>query len=191
MASPHAELTFDKLYKELEDLPPNMVGQIINGSLHANPRPSGPHGLAASTLGMDVGTPYDRGRGGPGGWWIIDEPELHMEQQVLVPDITGWRHTTLPAIPQDHRFTVAPDWVCEVLSPSTSRVDRVEKMPIYAVYGVEYLWLVDPAEKTLETFTLIDGKWTLTRSYKDDDKMAVEPFEAAEISLGDLWKTQA
>ena len=102
MASPHAELTLDNLYKELEDLPPNMVGQIINGVLHAYPRPSGPHGRAASTLGMDVGTPYDRCRGGPGGWWIIDEPELHMVQQVLVPDIAGWQHTTLPAIPLDH-----------------------------------------------------------------------------------------
>lgn len=191
MVSPQPETSFEELYSSLEALPRNMVGQIINGSLHANPRPSGPHGLVASTLGMDLGTPYQRGKGGPGGWWIIDEPELHMSQQVLVPDIAGWRHTTLPAIPQDHRFTVAPNWVCEVLSPSTSRVDRVEKMPVYATHGVEYLWLVDPADKTMETFTLIDGRWTLTGSFKDDDTVAVVPFEAAEISLADLWKTQA
>lgn len=191
MAAPQKhQADFQELYRQLEALPENQVGEIINGSLHANPRPAGPHGRAASAIGMDIGTPYDRGKGGPGGWWIIFEPELHILEQVLVPDIAGWRHETLPAIPQDHRFTVAPDWVCEVLSPSTGKTDRIEKMPIYASYGVEYLWLVDPLSKTLETYALNDGQWTLTGSFMDDDTVSIVPFDAVELELAELWLTE-
>jgi len=194
MAKPEAtQNTFDQQYLELEALPENQVGEIINGALHAlhaSPRPAGPHGRAASVLGMDIGNPFDRGNGGPGGWWIIDEPELHFVDQVLVPDIAGWRHQTLPEIPQDHRFTVAPDWVCEVLSPSTAKIDRIEKMPIYARQSVSYLWLVDPVAKTLETYTLTHAKWTLTGSYKDNDKVSAAPFEAIELQLEGLWQTR-
>ena len=160
-------MSFEQLYKELQALPENQVGEIINGSLHANPRPAGPHGRAASVLGMLIGNPFDIGSGGPGGWWIIDEPELHFGEQVLVPDIAGWRHETLPEIPHDHRFRVVPDWVCEVLSPSTGRTDRIEKMPIYAEVGVGFLWLADPVLYTLETYRLVNRNWTLTGSYKD------------------------
>lgn len=181
-------MSFEQLYKQLEALPDNQVGEIINGTLHANPRPSGPHGRAASVLGMLVGNPFDIGSGGPGGWWIIFEPELHFTEQVLVPDIAGWRHETLPVIPQDHRFTVAPDWVCEVLSPSTGKTDRVEKMPIYADAGVQFLWLADPAIQTLETYRLVDSRWMLTGSYKDGDTLTAEPFEVVEIDLANLWR---
>lgn len=181
---------FQQLYRQIEALPENQVGEIINGTLHANPRPAGPHGRAASALGMDIGSPYDRGKGGPGGWWIIFEPELHFGEQVLVPDIAGWRHETLPEIPQHHRFTVAPDWVCEVLSPSTGKTDRNEKMPIYAANGVVFLWLVDPLERTLETFALKIGQWVLSGSFKDDDRVSVEPFDAVELELSGLWLTR-
>jgi Uma2 family endonuclease len=181
-------MSFEQLYKQLEALPENQVGEIINGALHANPRPAGPHGRAASVLGMLIGNPFDIGSGGPGGWWIIDEPELHFGEQVLVPDITGWRHETLPQIPQDHRFKVAPDWVCEVLPPSTGKTDRIEKMPIYADMGVQYLWLADPALKTLETYRLVDAQWTLTGSYKDEDTVSAEPFDVIEICLSSLWR---
>lgn len=184
----HAD--FQQLYRQLEALPENQVGEISNGTLHANPRPAGPYGRAASALGMDIGSPYDRGKGGPGGWWIIFEPELHFGEQVLVPDIAGWRHETLPAIPQHHRFTVAPDWVCEVLSPSTGKTDRNEKMPIYAANGVVYLWLVDPLESTLETFGLKNGQWFLSGSFKDDDRVSVDPFDAVELELSGLWLTR-
>lgn len=184
-------LSFEQLYKQLEALPENQVGEIINGLLHANPRPSGPHGRAASVLGMLIGTPFDIGSGGPGGWWIIFEPELHFGHQVLVPAVAGWRHETLPEIPQDHRFKVAPDWVCEVLSPSTGKTDRIEKMPIYAEAGVRYLWLADPALLTLETYRLVAEQWTLTGSYKDGDNVSAEPFEAIEIDLSSLWRATA
>jgi len=181
---------FIQLYRQLEALPENQVGEIINGALHATPRPSGPHGRAASALGMDIGSPYDRGKGGPGGWWIIDEPELHLGEQVLVPDLAGWRHQTLPEIPQDHRFTVAPDWVCEVLSPSTSKTDRIEKMPIYSAHGVAYMWLVDPLERTLEAYILKDKQWVLSGSFKDDDQVSIEPFDAVKLELSGLWLTR-
>lgn len=117
------------LYELLLALPENMVGEIINGELHTQPRPAGPHASATSLLGMDIGSAYQRGRGGPGGWWIIDEPEIHFvrDTEVLVPDIAGWRRERMPSLPQDHRFEVVPVWVCEVLSPSTQRKDRISK----------------------------------------------------------------
>lgn len=184
-------MSFEQLYKQLEALPEDQVGEIINGALHANPRPAGPHGRAASVLGMLIGNPFDIGSGGPGGWWIIFEPELHLGEHVLVPDIAGWRHETLPDIPKDHRFKVAPDWVCEVLSQSTGKTDRVEKMPIYAGAEVQHLWLADPGLLTLETYRLIDGRWTLTGSFKDGDAVSADPFAAIQIDLASLWRTSA
>lgn len=192
MAVPQGKvMSFEQLYKQLEALPENQVGEIINGTLHTNPRPVGPHGRTASVLGMLIGNPFDIGSGGPGGWWIIFEPELHFGEQVLVPDIAGWRHETLPEIPQDHRFTIAPDWVCEVLSPSTGKTDRIERMPIYAEVGIKYLWPADPRIQTLETYRLVDERWALTGSYNDNQKVSAEPFEAIEIELANLWRTSA
>lgn len=179
----------NNLYSRLEALPVNMIGEIINGRLHAHPRPAGPHVVASSTLGMDIGNAYQRGREGPGGWWIIDEPEVHFEidQAVAVPDIAGWRRERLPKIPQDHRFTVPPDWVCEVLSPTTAKLDRIEKMPFYARYGVAYLWLVDPLAKTLEVFALNDQRWTVIDNYQDDAKVCALPFTDITVDLAELW----
>ena len=191
VASQGKVMSFEQLYKQLEALPENQVGEIINGTLHANPSPAGPHGRAASVLGMLIGNPFDIGRGGPGGWWILNKPELHFGEQVLVPDIAGWRHETLPKIPQDHRFTVAPDWVCEVLSPSTGKTDRTEKMPIYAEAGVENLWLADPALMTLETWRLVAAEWILTEKYRNDDKVCAAPFDAIDIQLSSLWRITA
>lgn len=148
------------LYQQLEALPPNMTGEIINGRLYAQPRPASPHALAGSGLEIDIGGPYHRGRDGPGGWWILVEPEVHFirDAEVLVPDIAGWQRERMPRLPRDHRFEIAPDWVCEILSPSTAKTDRVIKMPVYAHYGVAYLWLVDPLAHTLEAFALRDGQ---------------------------------
>ena len=145
----------DDLYARLCALPPNQVGEIIDGTLYAHPRPAGPHALAASSLGGELYGPYQRGRGGPGGWWILDEPEIHFirNQLVCVPDLAGWRKPRLPHVPRGHRFVIAPDWVCEVLSPGTVREDRAKKMPVYARYGVAHLWLVDPLERILEAIS--------------------------------------
>ena len=122
------------LYEQLESLPDGLIGEIINGQLRARPCPAWRHSLAGSRLGADVEGPYGRGRGGPGGWWIIDEPEVHFvpDREVTVPDIAGWRQERMPNPPEGHKIQVVPDWVCEIFSPSTKSMDREEKMPLYA-----------------------------------------------------------
>ena len=143
--------------------------------------------MASSTLGNELGPPFRRGRGGPGGWWILDEPELHLGEDILVPDLAGWRRERMAELPDTAYFTLAPDWVCEVLSASTRRLDLHEKRPVYAREGVGRLWLVDPADRTLEAFELHDGQWLLIASAKDDDPVSIRPFDAITFSLADLW----
>jgi Uma2 family endonuclease len=181
--------TAPDLYDQLCALPPGKTGEIINGKLHVQPRPAGPHALASSTLGGDLNGPFQRGKGGPGGWWILDEPEVHFirDIEVCVPDIAGWRKERLPKVPQGHRFEIVPDWICEVLSPSTAKTDRVEKMPVYARYGVASLWLVHPIERTLEAYVLREGLWTVVGLFKDNDIVQVPPFDAVALNLADLW----
>jgi Uma2 family endonuclease len=137
---------FYSLYDQLMALPEGLTGEILNGQLHAQPRPAAPHMGVESALQIELGGPFDRGRGGPGGWRILVEPELHFvrDQEVCVPDLAGWRRARLTQLPRDQRFEVVPDWVCEILSPSTESKDRQIKMPIYARYGVGFAWLVDP-----------------------------------------------
>ena len=177
------------LYEQLLALPENVVGEIIAGQLYTQPRPAGPHTMAASALEGEIYGPYHKGRGGPGGWWILVEPEIHFirDTEVLVPDIAGWRRERLPKIPAGHRFEVAPDWVCEVLSPSTAKKDRVDKMPVYARYGVACLWLVDPLARTLEVFTLQDGYWLVWGLYRDNAEASAPPFQDITLALADLW----
>lgn len=174
-------------YDDLARLPENMVGELIDGELWAWPRPSGPHTVVASRLGMDIGAPYDRGRGGPGGWWILDEPELHLTPHVIVPDLGGWRRERLPDIPQNQIFAIPPDWVCEVLSPSTTRIVRKRKMPIFAEHGVSYAWIIDPQRRTLEVKQLRDGAWVDIAAFGDDDNVIAEPFAEIEIQLATIW----
>ena len=175
-------------YDDLRALPENMVGEILGGELHATPRPAPRHARAYSALGFSLGGPFDRGRGGPGGWWIIDEPELHLGGDVIVPDIAGWRRTRMPTLPETAWFELAPDWVCEILSPSTANTDRAVKMPIYAREGIEHLWLVDPDARTLEVYHRQgDGRWLLLETLKDDDGVRQPPFNAIEFPLSDLW----
>jgi Uma2 family endonuclease len=177
------------LYEQLCNLPEHVHGEIINGQLHAQARPSGRHGLAERALNVDLGGPFDFGRNGPGGWWIIPEPEVHFvrDTEVAVPDLAGWRRERMPQVPDDHRFEVVPDWVCEILSPTSARRDRIVKLPFYAAYGVAYAWLVDPEARTLEAFALRQGHWLLIASLQEDAPVRVEPFAAVEFSLSDLW----
>jgi Uma2 family endonuclease len=122
-----------------------------------------PHALATSSLGHNLSGPFQFGRDGPGGWWIIDEPELHLGEDILVPDLAGWRRERMPDYPEAAYCTLAPDWACEVLSPSTRKLDLHGKRPVYAREGVEHLWLVDPADRTLEALELRKGHWVLPR----------------------------
>ncbi len=175
-------------YDELLSLPENVVGEILNGQLYTHPRPAPKHAQAYSALGFNVGGPFSGGIGGPGGWWILDEPELHLGEEVMVPDLAGWRRERMPELPQSAWFELAPDWVCEILSPSTARVDRSVKMPLYAREGVEYLWLVDPDLQTLEVYRLNEDRhWTLLTTLKDDDPVRQPPFDAIEFPLDSLW----
>lgn len=176
-------------YEQLLSLPEYVIGEIINGRLYTQPRPAGPHAAASAALEGELYGPYHKGRGGPGGWWILTEPELHFvrDTEVLVPDLAGWQRQRLPKIPAGHRFEVVPDWVCEILSPRTAKTDRNEKMPVYARYGVAYLWLVDPIARTLEVFRLQNGRWLVVGLYRDNAEVSPPPFQESVLSLADLW----
>ncbi len=177
-------------YADIEALPPHVVGEIIHGVLHANPRPAGPHSAAASDLGAELKVRFGRRTSGPstpGGWIVLDEPELHLGEDVLVPDIGGWRRSTMATIPEGHRFVIPPDWVCEVLSPSTAGVDRIQKLPLYARYRVSHAWLVDPIQRTLEVFRRQESSWLLVGTYAGDAVVSAEPFAEIEIELRHLW----
>ena len=177
------------LYEQLEALPEGLTGEILNGQLYAQPRPSGAHVVTVTSLADELVSPFQKGRGGPGGWWIAAEPELHFirNAEVDVPDLAGWRRRRLPRIPKDHRFTVVPDWVCEVLSPSTESRDRQIKMPIYAHFGVAYAWLIDPQAHTLEAYVLEGDAWREIGRFASCARVSLPPFEAVTINLDDLW----
>ena len=174
-------------YQDVLDAPAHRVAEIVDGTLYTHPRPAPPHAVASSYLGGELTGPFGKGRGGPGGWWIIDEPELHLGEDILVPDLAGWRRERMPELPDTAYFTLAPDWVCEVLSSSTRRVDLHEKRPVYAREGVRHLWLIDPVDRTLEALELHEGQWLLIASAKDDEPVSIRPFDAITFSLGDLW----
>jgi len=174
-------------YEDLLQVPDHLVAEIVDGELYTNPRPATPHALAASVLTSELLTPFHLGRGGPGGWWILAEPELHLADDILVPDIAGWRRERMPFIPNMPYLTIAPDWVCEAISPGTARLDRMKKLPIYAREGVSYAWIVDANLQSFEAFRLEDGRWTYIAQHTGDEVIRVEPFDAIEIHLANLW----
>jgi Uma2 family endonuclease len=174
-------------YQDVLAAPPDKVAEILDGELSLSPRPTARHSAAASALGEELGPPFKRGRGGPGGWIIVDEPELHLENDVLVPDLAGWRRERMPLLPDAPFLTVAPDWVCEFLSPGSARTDRKRKMPLYARSGVRNAWLIDPSERTLEVYRLVEDRWSLLVTFSDEECVRAEPFDAIELELGLLW----
>ncbi len=174
-------------YADIESAPPNLVAEIIDGELVTHPRPSPRHGTAAISLGAELTGPFQKGSGGPGGWAFSVEPEIAFGENILVPDIAGWRRECLTEYPETNYFTIAPDWVCEILSASTERRDRTVKRRIYGEGGVRYLWLVDPRQQLLEAFALTAGNWLLVGSWRSDDEVCAPPFDAISFSLADLW----
>lgn len=176
-------------YADLMKLPPHHVGEILFGVLHAHPRPAIPHANAASALGGELWGPFHRGRGGPGGWIILYEPELHLgaEPDVVVPDFAGWRRARMPQAPDAPYITLAPDWVCEIVSPSTEAVDRSDKMDIYARERVVNVWLIDPVIQTLEVFRLDGASWRMLVTFRARVTVRAEPFDAIELDLSALW----
>ncbi len=175
-------------YDDLLNLPEHLVGEIIAGELITSPRPGPRHARASSVLGSEITGPFDKGQGGPGGWWILDEPELHLKSDILVPDLAGWRRETLPHLPVSKSyFEVAPNWICEVLSNRTAGTDRVKKLPIYAREKIDHVWLIDPDKKTLEVYARNNQSWILLNSFAADDRIHAAPFDAIEMNLGALW----
>lgn len=165
-----------------------MVAELIDGSLLLSPRPGGPHAAASTALTEELGPPFKRGRGGPGGWLILDEPELHLGANVLVPDLAGWRRERMNQVPANAAyFTLAPDWICEVLSKGTAKFDRGRKLEIYASHGVAHAWLVDPLNRTLEVLRREGKHWLIVSTHADDERVRAEPFDAIELELGLLW----
>ena len=174
-------------YEDLVKLPDHLVAEIVDGELHASPRPAPRHAVAYGRVGAIILQAFDVGRSGPGGWLILLEPELHLREDVLVPDIAGWRRNRLPTIPDTAYFSLAPDWICEILSPSTAALDRTKKLAIYAREGVTHAWLVDPIARTLEVLRLEGNKWAAVTTHTGDGTVRVEPFDAIEFALGELW----
>lgn len=175
-------------YEDLLQLPDHLVGEILDGELFATPRPAAPHAHTAFRLSGRLGPPFDEGRGGPGGWLILFEPELHLHEDVVVPDLAGWRRTRLASVPDAPFLTLAPDWVCEILSPSTERTDRLNKLPIYGREGVAHIWLINPTLRTLEVLRLEQGRWIVAGTHGgDQDTVAVEPFDAVPLDLSAIW----
>ncbi len=174
-------------YQDVLDAPENMVAEIIYGKLNIHPHPAFQYTRARSVLGSKIGGPFDYDDEGPRGWAILNKPEVHIDGNIVVPDLTGWRRERMPVMPEVPYFTLAPDWICEVLSPSTMRHDRVEKRQIYADAKVTYLWHIDPDAKTLEAYELSGDSWLLTHVRSEDNTCDVPPFEAAPFNLGVLW----
>ncbi len=174
-------------YQDVLDAPPYKIAEIIDGTLYLSPIPAPRQALALTVLAGSIGVPYSIRRDGPGGWWVLNKPELHLGDDILVPDIVGWRHGQMPKLPDVAYFTQVPDWACEILSPSTRALDLGIKRAIYAREGVAHLWFVDPDARTLEVFELRDGQWLLLETLKDNDPVSLPPFEGISFSLGGLW----
>jgi Uma2 family endonuclease len=176
-------------YEDLLKVPDILIAEIVDGELITSPRPASPHARAASVIRVDI-DPFDRrpGESGrPGGWWILFEPELHLGPDILVPDLAGWRRERMPVLRNVPFFEQAPDWVCEVVSPTTARLDRVRKMPVYAREQVGHLWLVYPTMRTLEVYRLEGQRWVVVSSHGGAEAACAEPFEAIELDLSRWW----
>ena len=174
-------------YEDLLKVPDNLVAELIDGELFTSPRPGSRHARASSILGAKLVNSFDSGDGGPGGWWIVDEPELHLGANAVVPDLAAWRRERMPIYPDAAVFDLAPNWLCEVQSVSTARIDRVKKLPIYREHQVQHVWLINPTDRTLEVLRLEKGRWIVASNYGGDDVVRAEPFEAVEIDLARLW----
>ncbi|HJX26589.1 MAG TPA: Uma2 family endonuclease [Thermoanaerobaculia bacterium] len=187
MATPLASPRRPATLRDLDDLPEDVIGHIVGGELIVLPRPDMPHALVATTLAADLVGPFRRGIGGPGGWIIAAEPKIQFGEDLFIPDLAGWRRERFSP-PLKGPTDVAPDWICEILSPSTARFDRFTKLPIYARARVGYTWLIDPSSRTLEVLQLQEEKWLITGMYQNEDKVRAEPFEAIELDLALLWE---
>jgi Uma2 family endonuclease len=174
-------------YEDVLNAPEHMVAEIIDGVLYLSPRPAGEHGLATTELTIELGATLRKSRGGPDGWWLVVEPELHLRKDIVVPDLVGWRKSRMPSAPSGPFSTVAPDWLCETLSPSTEKLDRTKKLRVYARERVPHVWLVDARRKTLEVLALRGSSLVTQATYRAHERVCMAPFDTIEIDLTVLW----
>jgi len=174
-------------YDDVLAAPEHMVAEIVGGVLHTSPRPAARHSRATSSLHGDIAGPFDRGRNGPGGWLILIEPELHVGDDIVVPDLAAWRRARMPECPDVVYFELAPDWVCETLSPSTAGFDRRDKLAVYAREQVTHVWFVDPIARTLEILALDGQTYRVHAVHHGDAVVRAEPFDAVELELASWW----
>jgi len=174
-------------YQDVLDAPADKIAEVIAGELYLSSRPRLRHASVGTNLSFELMGPFQRGRGGPGGWTFLFEPELHLGDDIVVPDVAGWRSGRLPPIKDEAFATIAPDWLCEVLSKSTEKIDRARKLPLYASEGVKHVWLLHPIRRTLEVLRLHDHKWLTLATHTDDQVVRAEPFDAIELDLAVLW----
>jgi len=175
--------------RDLDDLPEDVLGEILGGELIVHPRPDHPHVYVATVLTWTLFGPFGQGLGDPGGWVILAEPRTQLGDHLLVPDLAGWRKERFVA-PRKGPYLVTPDWVCEILSPSTARFDRVTKLPIYSQAGVGHAWVIDPVARTLEVLRRHEESWLIAAAYQSQDRVRAEPFDAIEIDLSQLWSQE-
>jgi Uma2 family endonuclease len=175
------------IYDELAAVPSDLVAEIIGGTLYTHPRPAPRHGATSFALAGKLQGPFQEGTDGPGGWIFLDEPELHLGKDIVVPDLAGWRRERLSSSPETAWIDVVPDWVCEILSASTETRDRTLKMRLYAAAGLPYLWLIDPRQQMLEAFELSGRQWSVLGGWISDDRVSVAPFDAISLPLASLW----
>lgn len=183
MAEPARKLA---TYADIEAAPEHVIAEIIDGELVTQPRSTPRHNAAAGNLTAELSGPFQKGRGGPGGWIFLFETEVTFGDDILVPDVSGWRSERLNAYPDTNYLTVRPDWVCEVLSRPTEVRDRTAKRRIYADAGLPHLWLIDPRQQLLEAFELSAGQWVLTGTWRSAEAVRAAPFDAISFSLADL-----
>ncbi|MFO0556140.1 MAG: Uma2 family endonuclease [Polyangiaceae bacterium] len=174
-------------YEDVLAAPGNVIAEVVFGVLHTSPRPAFAHARAATRLGSELDGPFDRGRGGPGGWILLFEPEIHLAHDIVVPDFAGWRRARMPSLPNEPYTTLAPDWVCEILSPATRKLDLTDKLRVYAREGVSHVWHLDPPARTLVVMRLENARYSILSTHKDDDRVRAEPFDAVELELDVLW----
>lgn len=178
-------LTWEDLVQTPDD---GRTYEVIHGGLEAMPLPRPAHSLVQVNISGELWGPFHKGRGGPGGWWILIAPGVRLAtHEIVAPDLVGWRRERLPRLPEERPIDVRPDWVCEVLSPSHLRRDRVVKADLYQQTGIPHLWLVDPEERLLEAFELRQGAWVRLGAWGDDARVRIPPFDAVELDVGSLF----
>jgi len=177
--------TWDDLLATLDD---GRTYEIIAGLMEALPRPRPGHGNAQALLSGEIVRPFQRGRGGPGGWWIIIEPDVELTtNDIIVPDLAGWKRDKVPEFPHDRPIRFVPDWICEVLSPTNQKRDRVVKANLYLTCGVMYYWILDVQERTLEAYSAKEGSWVRLGAWTDGDTSRIPPFDAIELEVEGLF----